>query len=137
MRICYKCGLEKEDSEYTQRSGRAKGQLNTICRQCLLDNLRNHRQQMRSIVNSWKEERGCSWCGFMGKHYQLDLDHIDPTTKYGQNHRAYEPNWKWERIKKELDKCQILCANCHREKTFRDSDHLQICDSPAHDANDN
>lgn len=137
MRTCYKCGIEKEETDFNQRSGRPKGQLNTVCRQCLLDTLKEHRQYVRSRVNSWKEAQGCSWCGFKGKHYQLDLDHIDPSTKYGQNHRAYEPNWKWKRVQEELDKCQILCANCHREKTFANSDHLQVCDSPAHDENDN
>lgn len=103
-----------------------------------LDNLYEHRQHVRSVVNSWKESKGCSACGFMGKHYQLDLDHIDPATKFGkQNHRAYEPNWKLDRVWNEIAKCQILCANCHREKTFTNSDHLPVCDSPAHDENDN
>ena len=135
MRICNKCKQEKAFSEYPQRSGRPLGQLNRVCRPCLLDSLKQHRQHVRSVVNRWKEMKGCSACGFKGKHYQLDLDHVDPSTKYGQNHRAYEPNWRMERIKQELAKCVILCANCHREKTFRNSDHLQVCDSPAHDEN--
>lgn len=137
MRTCNKCGVQKEDTDFNQRSGRPLGQKNTICRQCLLDALKEHRQHVRNTVNSWKESEGCSACGFMGKHYQLDLDHIDPSTKYGQNHRAYEPNWKIDRVWEEIAKCQILCANCHREKTFLNSDHLQVCDSPAPDENDN
>ena len=30
-----------------------------------------------------------------------------------------------EKIKEEIDKCQILCANCHRLKTYLNEDWLQ------------
>lgn len=131
MRTCIKCGTTKPLAEFKRASG-----VTNICRQCKLDALMAHRQHVRRVVNRWKEIKGCSVCGFHGKHYQLDLDHVDPKTKTGkQNHRAYEPNWKMSRVKEELSKCVILCANCHREKTFRNSDHLQVCDSPAHDEN--
>jgi hypothetical protein len=135
MRICNKCKEEKEDSYFPQRSGRPAGQLNRLCQACLQINLKEHRQHIRSIINRWKEWKGCSACGFKGSHYQLDLDHVDPSTKECSNHRAYEPNWSMKRVKQELAKCVILCANCHREKTFLNSDHLQVCDSPAHDKN--
>lgn len=95
---------------------------------------------MRKWVNDWKEEMGCSECGFKGHHFQLDLDHVDPETKRNKgtgNHRAFEPSWSQERIEEELKKCVILCANCHRLKTFKNSDHLWVCDSPAPDENDN
>lgn len=135
MRKCYQCGVEKTEDSYKQRSGRPPGELNTVCYQCIKDNARSHRQHIRRVVNRWKEWKGCSACGFKGKHYQLDLDHVDPKTKYAQNHRAYEPNWRLPRVQEELSKCVILCANCHREKTFKNSDHLTVCDSPAHDEN--
>ena len=93
---------------------------------------KEHRLAMRKWVNTWKEEHGCSSCGFKGHHFQLDLDHVDPETKRCSNHRSYEPNWRRERIENEIKKCVILCANCHRLKTFNNSDHLQVCDSPAH-----
>ena len=82
--------------------------------------------------------KGCAECGFKGHHFQLDLDHIDASSKDNvHNSRAYEPSWSKERIKVELAKCRILCANCHRLKTYLMKDHLQVCDSPAHDENDN
>lgn len=28
--------------------------------------------------------------------------------------------YSWENILKEIEKCQVLCANCHRIKTARD-----------------
>ncbi len=138
MKTCIKCKEEKEDLFFDYNSGhkRKEGQLKNICKPCAIGSLRQHRQKMRKLVNRWKVIKGCSSCGFKGKHFQLDLDHIDPSTKHRSgSHRAFEPNWKKERIKNELKKCVILCANCHRLKTFENSDHLSVCDSPAHDEN--
>lgn len=125
MRTCRMCKQELDIELFRYKSGQPrKDGLQTACKPCVLNRLREHRQKMRSLVNRWKEIKGCSCCGFKGKHFQLDLDHVDPSTKYAQNHRAYEPNWKKERIKEELAKCVILCANCHRMKTFTNGDHL-------------
>ncbi len=134
MRICNSCNKELEDSLFDYRGGARKG-LQATCKPCSLLRLKQHRQRIRKLVNRWKELKGCSVCGFKGHHFQLDLDHIDKTTKNNKdNSRAYEPSWKLERVKEELAKCQILCANCHRLKTWKEKDHLTIvCDSPAHD----
>ena len=125
MRECRYCKEVLPVELFKYKSGQVKKDgLQTICKPCVLTNLKTHRQKMRNLVNRWKVMKGCSCCGFKGQHFQLDLDHVDPSTKYGQNHRAYEPNWKLDRIKKELAKCVILCANCHRLKTFAAGDHL-------------
>ena len=45
----------------------------------------------------------------------LEFDHIDPSTKtfvISQNINA-----AWDKMKLELDKCQLLCRKHHREKT--------------------
>ena len=138
MQICRKCNVELEDSLFDYLSGKRVNRLQYTCKPCKLSVLQKHRQNMRKLVNRWKCMRGCSECGFKGHHFQLDLDHIDPNTKRNRgsgNHRAYEPSWNKDRIKEELAKCVILCANCHRLKTYMNKDHLQVCDSPAHDEN--
>lgn len=95
------------------------------CKPCSRQRLKNYRSKIRKIVNRWKEIKGCSWCGFKGKHFQLDLDHIDKTTKANKgNSRAFEPSWSKVRVKVELAKCQVLCKNCHALKTFSNEDHL-------------
>lgn len=137
MKQCIRCLKELDEALFDYRSGKP-GQRHNICKPCKLARLQEHRQQMRQLVNRWKEMKGCSSCGFKGHHFQLDLDHINSSSKKNEgNSRAYEPSWSKARIKEELAKCQILCANCHRLKTFLNSDHLQVCDSPAHDENDN
>lgn len=41
-----------------------------------------------------------------------DFHHIDPTTKEKDPSQILLR--KWDRLVKELDKCVLLCANCHR-----------------------
>ncbi len=53
----------------------------------------------------------CSYNKFPGA---LDLHHIDPTNKsFALGKSGYSQSW--EKIKAELDKCILVCANCHRE----------------------
>lgn len=58
----------------------------------------------------WLEGRVCARCGSAEK---LELDHIDPTKKTG--HRIW--SWRQERRDAELVKCQVLCKECHDDKT--------------------
>lgn len=137
MKTCTKCNQLLPISVFDYKSGNKKG-LQNICKPCKHAPLKEHRQHMRRLVNRWKVMKGCSVCGFNGLHFQLDLDHIDPDTKHNSgNYRAYEPSWSKDKIKTELAKCVILCANCHRLKTFSKNEHLLPCDSPAHDENYN
>ncbi len=55
----------------------------------------------------------CSQCNLESPHYSIyEFHHIDPSTK---NHELSKlTSYKWEIIKEELDKCAILCTNCHR-----------------------
>lgn len=56
----------------------------------------------------------CSDCGSMKR---LEFDHVDPDTKSFPVAKAFA-GWAWSRIKEELDKCQLLCYNCHKVKTY-------------------
>lgn len=124
MRICIDCKVSLEEYFFDYRGGGRKG-LQATCKPCSLNRLRKHRRFIRGLVNRWKERKGCLWCGFKGRHYQLHLDHIEPGSKKNKgNSRAYEPSWSLKRVKQEIRKCQILCANCHAHKTFSNSDHL-------------
>lgn len=55
----------------------------------------------------------CNICKYNAYIEAFDFHHIDPKTK------AFEisdnPTRAWEKTKIELDKCVLLCANCHIE----------------------
>ena len=56
----------------------------------------------------------CKHCGWEGDISGFDFHHRDP------NEKEFNPSAKelasisWEKAKKELDKCDLLCALCHR-----------------------
>jgi len=52
----------------------------------------------------------CVACGYSKCSAALDFHHINPEEKEG-----LRQDWCFEKNKSELDKCVLLCANCHRE----------------------
>lgn len=62
----------------------------------------------------------CVWCD---AEDDLHFDHIRPSTKDPLlNGGSYSIpfNWAWPRVLAELEKCQLLCRECHRIKTRDD-----------------
>lgn len=56
----------------------------------------------------------CARCGYDKCLAALDFHHHDPSAKeFGISHRGV--TYAIERLKKEAEKCILLCANCHRE----------------------
>ena len=50
---------------------------------------------------------------------ELEIDHIDATQKTFSLGKGLA-GWNWERLQAELDKCQLLCKDCHAKKTRKD-----------------
>jgi len=56
----------------------------------------------------------CQECGYDKYNGALEFHHLDP------NEKDFSLGYKghctaWEKVKKELDKCVLLCSNCHKE----------------------
>lgn len=56
----------------------------------------------------------CSACGNMFSNVCYDFHHIDRNTKYKEVSCMITEMYSWEDIEKELDKCIMVCSNCHR-----------------------
>ena len=72
--------------------------------------------ERRQLLDKIKLEKGCKECGYKEYPVALDFDHINPKTKEFTIGTSYT-SVSLKRLYKEIDKCQILCANCHRVKT--------------------
>ena len=56
----------------------------------------------------------CQECGYDKAKTALEFHHLDPKKKdFGISSKGHTRSW--EKIKEELDKCILLCSNCHRE----------------------
>lgn len=88
---------------------RSKGHRKFICNSCHAANRRKKREER---IYQYKGE-SCIVCGYNKTRRALQLHHSDPAKKDFK----ISGNWglSWEKIKKELDKCFMVCANCHAE----------------------
>lgn len=76
---------------------------------------RNKYQKFRDWIDELKSSKGCSVCG-ESRPPCLDFHHKDPESKlfciglgHGKSRGAVE---------KEIEKCTVICANCHRVLTW-------------------
>ena len=70
------------------------------------------RARHRAIINRYKSMKGCTDCGIKDPRV-LDLDHIigDKIESIG---KMISWTVAWKKIKDEVRKCVVRCANCHR-----------------------
>lgn len=76
------------------------------------------RQKLSQRVNAIKLERGCADCGYRGHPVALDFDHVDPATKEATVSQLVKAAAAWARVEAEMAKCEVVCANCHRIRTW-------------------
>ena len=82
-------------------------------RKYLLKAVQRRREKVRLMAINYKGGC-CQICGYDRCIEALEFHHLDPAQKdFGISHKGYTRSW--EKVKEEVDKCILLCANCHRE----------------------
>lgn len=65
----------------------------------------------------------CILCGYNRCEEALDLHHLNPEVKAFSISEALEKKkYTWQDIHNELNKCVMLCKNCHMEVTYHITD---------------
>ena len=72
--------------------------------------------EKRLQIRAYKKEVGCSSCGYKDNPDILHFHHKDPTTKINNISRMLGKNHSMEKIKQEIDKCDLLCITCHHKE---------------------
>ena len=71
------------------------------------------RKKLREMAVEYKGGK-CNLCGYSKCIAALEFHHIDSSKKdFGLSEDGLTRSWT--RIQLELDKCLLVCANCHRE----------------------
>lgn len=82
-------------------------------RNYLIDAVRKRRKTIRDKALAYKGGR-CQRCSYDRCAEALEFHHLTSAQKdFGISSKGYTRSW--EKIRAELDKCVLLCANCHRE----------------------
>ena len=127
---CRACG--KEVLQSPRKGGRAKLYCNDACRSRWryrndLNTINRNtyaEQKARGYSKKWKalQYKGgkCQTCG-EDRPETLCFHHRDPSQKELKLDGRSFANRKWKTIEKELDKCDLLCHNCHNAVHYGES----------------
>jgi len=123
-KICIKCKKRKSIDKFSKNVNR--------CRRCVCDNTnvhykinknayhkrnKNQRDLKQKQYIEYKKTLCCENCG-EDRYYCLDFHHKDPKQKeFGIGESALTSSFN--KIKKEILKCVVLCKNCHAEVHFK------------------
>ena len=131
MKYCRKCETLKEFTEFNIHKSRYDG-YQSQCRSCCSGNLGSHysrnkvyykkRNDRKRKLNKQKLYghllgKVCVECGISDIRV-LEFDHLPGNTKVSEISSMMSNGNCWETIKKEIEKCEIVCCNCHRIRSI-------------------
>jgi len=135
MKTCYKCKVEKDDSQYTKSKKNSDG-LFSWCKQCRseLDKVYHKKRDLqkkysqvkeriienKKFVDNYLSGRCCEHCG-NNNRIVLEFHHFNKDKEYNVSNMM---TLSKKKIEKEMKKCQILCANCHRIVTYNERSRM-------------
>lgn len=73
---------------------------------------RKSREYMKQVVRGYLETHPCKWCGFADPR-ALHFHHRDPSSKVNEVGRYVNNGGPLNLLLIEVEKCDVLCANCH------------------------
>ena len=82
-------------------------------REYLIKAVQKRRKKIRELSREFLGGR-CARCGYSRCVDALEIHHLESSEKdFGISAKGYTRSWK--KVRAELEKCELLCANCHRE----------------------
>ena len=83
------------------------------CTKCRVDAVMRRRRKVKAMAVEHKGGQ-CERCGYNKFLGALEFHHKDPSKKdFGISSEGITRSWA--KVKTELDKCVMLCSNCHKE----------------------
>jgi hypothetical protein len=123
-RCCNRCGYVGPLEHYAKSTTARFGYQNK-CKRCAADiqraknpvRLQRHRQILRQA-----KDVPCADCGVRYPAWVMDFDHVRGEKKRSVGY-AIGIGWSDAKLHAEIAKCDVVCANCHRQRSH-DRGHL-------------
>ena len=91
------------------------------CKKCRSMHIANRRRKVKSMAVAYKGGK-CENCGYDKCVGALDFHHKDNNKEFAISRKGHTRSW--ERVRQEIEKCTLLCANCHRETHYTESNEV-------------
>lgn len=76
-----------------------------------------NRDRNFKIIDDLRDNTPCMDCGIQYPHYVMDFDHVRGE-KINDVTLGAAYGWSVEKLMAEIAKCEIVCSNCHRARTW-------------------
>lgn len=131
LKKCTKCECEKPYAEFSINKSKASG-YSSECKACHKIIRKEYyeknkakersrtletKQRQLQAFKDFKSQLSCKLCS-ENHPAVLQFHHTDPTEKEIEISLAVRLGWSKQRLQKEIDKCVVLCANCHFKEHY-------------------
>ncbi len=128
---CRKCSVEKPLEEFHFKNKKL-GKRRKICKPCwsvyhkqhyeankqrYLEKAVRRKRALQAEVWAYKESHSCKDCDESYAHYVMDFDHV--RGEKIENVSAMARMGSTQKVWDEIKKCELVCSNCHRERTHQ------------------
>ena len=119
---CRQCGLLKLASEFGPHT-KTSDRLASYCREC-----ENQRSNKKKLVRRNERKKQfielmggqCQHCGYKESLAAMTFHHVNPSEKDKAPATLMDTAFPWQEVCMELDKCVLLCSNCHAGYSARE-----------------
>lgn len=129
LKNCSRCRQELPLDQFSWKKKNVSRQ--PYCKECNKSYHKEHYQQNKqdyinkakvtqkkliSKIDEIKRTTPCSDCHKLFNPWQMDFDHRE-NKEFGICKALRRQGIGWKRLQKEIVKCDLVCANCHRNRT--------------------
>ena len=144
MKRCWSCKKEKEEKKFSRRKSRRNG-ITTECKKCaskrvarIYHEMKNNKEWLKRKYNSrhkgldrnrnfvmrFLEGKKCTDCPNLDTRV-FEFDHVKGK-KFKDINKMVAGGYSLKVLIKEIEKCDIVCANCHRIRTLNRSGSYRL-----------
>lgn len=91
-----------------------------------LERNKRYRGIIRAFVRDLKESAPCTDCGNLYPYYVMDFDHLENKANIIS---FLTSTGRIGALKKEIKKCEVVCANCHRTRSHKRLENVRALSS--------
>ena len=94
-------------------------------KQYYLDKAKAKKEETKKLVRINKQ-KPCADCGIEYKPHIMQYDHLGKDDKLINLAHIHNKGWGEKKVLAEIAKCEVVCSNCHADRTFKRRNGLLV-----------